>query len=981
MSINQNTNPINYQKKLVTKISKNNNIVPGSKNLINKSKIITTTKTKKIIISEKSSNFQGSPTRILNAKKIYNISPQIIKAEEVEENNNNTFSNIYINKTNNNNIIYNKEDFNNNNFYANKNKNIYNEKTSEINTISFDLKTSKKLLNYNHSYISPKKNSKILLKSVYCSPVSVKYTEIKDAELRIRKEYNEQTEIKEETEINIKNKIIKIWDDANECISEYNFSLINDNYNNEKDYLIESYEKKINELNETITILKNEKEYNNNNNEFIPWNEINQIQNINNMVFSSEIFNLKSNNQSLFISNINNIFIPPKDKFQNIKDNTNSFYILKISKDINYISTKENDIYIPKIKKQKFTSDTFYGQELCILAKKKKKIYNIEHKDKIILSEKKYKPNKMQRTCIVQLYEKQIILEQGELNSILIPEIDKPENTIDTGFYLEILKEPLKKKIFFIESIDNIYYGGEGITMPEYVIEIVNSFDILINIKRTYIMEQNANLFIESTPKNFELDIEYGEEIFLEEILKQENSIDYNLSFVIYKNPKPKYFIQKQKELYIIGENKYILESTFVDEFIIEGLEALNNDIEKEKKLSEFIKINNDQIEILRAIKNKAFNSNEIEKIEDINLYPEIKNEYFDIIIGDNILLEEIQKPEYEISESENFIIFNDKNKIKSKRKKFDKEETIISKYEKSNFKSENNIIEDTVNFQIISLSIRELYQQKLQGFSIFKKEKESHIMQRNNYFSIYTKNYNNDIIDINTSTNISHNKYQNVDYNIYKQYEKTRKSYKNKTFYKSASKFRKINTIKSKNYKTFIAFPCNEIEYINNIDIINKNLNSDNIYYYSDDEFLRGKKFIKKFKKNIKTKNENNNYNNKISNNKQIIYNKQNIYENNKYTKINERYMSKILLRKSKNINNYENNDNEKDNKDNNKAYTSRQINSTKILEESKYNETPKKIINYQRKSDYKAFTDNNKIRRKIYRFEEGKKVKIIDQ
>ena len=75
------------------------------------------------------------------------------------------------------------------------------------------------------------------------------------------------------------------------------------------------------------------------------------------------------------------------------------------------------------------------------------------------------------------------------------------------------------------------------------------------------------------------------------------------------------------------------------------------------------------------------------------------------------------------------------------------------------------------------------------------------------------------------------------------------------------------------------------------------------------------------------------------------------------------------------------ENNDNEKDNKDNNKAYTSRQINSTKILEESKYNETPKKIINYQRKSDYKAFTDNNKIRRKIYRFEEGKKVKIIDQ
>jgi hypothetical protein len=52
-----------------------------------------------------------------------------------------------------------------------------------------------------------------------------------------------------------------------------------------------------------------------------------------------------------------------------------------------------------------------------------------------------------------------------------------------------------------------------------------------------------------------------------------------------------------------------------------------------------------------------------------------------------------------------------------------------------------NNTIVDTANFQIISLSIRELYQQRLQGFVIYKKEKEPNEIEKS-YDFIIRKEY-----------------------------------------------------------------------------------------------------------------------------------------------------------------------------------------------------------------------------------------------
>ena len=233
--------------------------------------------------------------------------PQYYKEEFKQNNNNinNTYNNIYINKTNNN-IIYNKEDFNNNDFYQNEKELKINKNKGEINKISLEIKKNKNILNYNNHYISPKKNSKILLKSIYCSPVSVKYTEIKDAELLTRKQqdYIEQTEEKEETELTIKNKILKIWDNINECINENNFSYINE-ANNEKDYLMEKYKQKIEELQETISILMTEKENKIEvTNDIINWNDLIKIQNIHNMILSPDKINKKNKNQLLDVINI-----------------------------------------------------------------------------------------------------------------------------------------------------------------------------------------------------------------------------------------------------------------------------------------------------------------------------------------------------------------------------------------------------------------------------------------------------------------------------------------------------------------------------------------------------------------------------------------------------------------------------------------------------------------------------------------------------
>ena len=95
--------------------------------------------------------------------------------------------------------------------------------------------------------------------------------------------------------------------------------------------------------------------------------------------------------------------------------------------------------------------------------------------------------------------------------------------------------------------------------------------------------------------------------------------------------------------------------------------------------------------------------------------------------------------------------------------------------YESDNIKKYSNFfipeklsIIDAANFQIISIGIRELYQQKLQGFSIIKREKEP------NGMDISEENYQK-----NSENNSNNYSYYN-NYNI----QKNRIFKRNKNYY-----------------------------------------------------------------------------------------------------------------------------------------------------------------------------------------------------
>ena len=647
------------------------------------------TKTKKIIITKKyDKNINTSPQNISNSNRIYSrqmISPQRIKfvqkspnkfcniyqTEEIKENNT---KNINDKINNGYNIIYNKEDFNNNKFYQNYSQDEYDKENSNIKTdktFTYDIIKNKnrRLVRYNYNYISPKKNSKVLLKNVICSPVIVSYTEIKDAELKSDKEYKEIKEEIEETEISLKNKIITIWENMNKITKENDFKLLGEE-NPEIKYIIETYEKKIKELNETILNFTKEKENEQNKkNEFLD----NIIQSFN---FKIKRKNLKLN-VPLSKININNIHIPPnppKPKYKNIKQNINSFNINKISKQKNKKQSnvqfhikpniipkiknkieKINDIYISKTK-IKFTSDSIYGQELCILSKKKKKIYIMQNIEKISILKKEKAPP---------------LLETEFIEEICISQ--------DENFFLKRFQQNQK-----CNEINDIF--------------------IPALIKLENIFEQNVQLYIEPTKKIQELNIEYQDSISLNEIPKIIYEIQEDNKFIIEGENIHLYEIEKKDDFYKYIDIKYKndnLDIIPIDDIFYDEIPKQENEIEQLDYFS-FIK------------EKKQFNENEIEKIKEIEIFSE-KNE-------------------------ENF-------------------EYYLNKYKKIKYfyelENQNINIEETANFQIIAMSIRELYQQKLQGFSIIKKEKQPYEMQKEIFFSILKEN--NDI-NINGYTTVNKN-------------------------------------------------------------------------------------------------------------------------------------------------------------------------------------------------------------------------------
>ena len=891
------------RKKEIDNFSGNNNLHQKTKKIIRQKQIINTT-TKKILISKKENNFQKSPQKIIHSNRIYNrqmVSPQYRKVipkpqnkiiyhnEEVKEkkkninsNDNNANMNTYKNNTNN--IIYNQEDFNNNNYYENE----YSEKNKEKKcmkkntTLSYDLIENKNLFKNNYNYISPKKDSKVFLKKVICSPISVHYTEIKDAELKINKEYKEHIEEIEETEISIKNKIINIWDRVNEEVTECNFSLMAEEDSRNK-IIIESYEKKIEELNEIISNLYKEREQMKNG-EFPD----NKIQSFN---FQLKTKNFMPKPKTFAIKNIDKILLYSKPEYQNKVQNVHSPYgisedqkniflnteeiqiksgsknnILKknseISEKLNYELEQINAIYIPGQKKEKFSCDKIYGQELCILAKKKKKIFKINHKDSIQLFQNKEKVplNKMQKRDKILLSGKK--LEKNEIQ-----------------------KEVCLIEIYPIQS--------------KFEYEEINNFFIPRQIKPENIIEYNDQFIIESTKKINEFNIEYIESIFFEEILEHIFEIERNQELELLK----------EKKLYLNTALDIVIgEDIFYDE-----ISKPDNEIQELERFS--------------LLNKKTLVNAFIEKVGEIEIIPD-KKIFADFFIENNgwFMIENTKANIEEFEYSEEY----------KKSQYFNKKKNI------NYYIPENYSIEDTANFQIISLNVRELYQQKLQGFSIIRREKEINEINTNNYYSINNDNYCYDNRNISNNTYYNRNK---LDTN--RHIKRKRIVYKNNIqndYIDENIKY--VNTIRSQNYKRFIAIPKSKIECISSDDIFNENkFRNENCY--SENESLKGE--------------------NLLSNNKN---NKDNIVNNNNLNKINERYNSKISLK-----NNENNSLNENDNNILNKSLANTHNNYFYSLTNNEYHKSiPIKINDDQYKDKYKTLTERRIFRRKIYRFEEGK-------
>ena len=1355
------------QKKFI-KINGNNNLPKVQKNISNNTneEIITTTKNKRIFISETNSNNISPTSKTIKPKNItyYDMSPsskyyqvvthspssnyKIIQAKEINNNllhnHRNNINNDY-NIESNNNIIYNNTEYNNNDFYICKNNykektidNCINNKNQIINVFdssTYDVKKTKRIVKYTHN--SPNRNSKIFVKSILCSPIKVTYSKI-DNPFK-EQSYREFKEEYEETEIVIRNKMSKIWENESQCVTECNLSFICDG-KNDKNYLIEEYEEKIQELNSTIfTLKKNQNDLlkqieelqyisNNNNNNPInenkkffdnldlesfhlniihdkkkSWNEILKRHNVNkinifpkkrnikpiNVIeygtyleilslndqqkttkgilsfeYGDEIF-IPGNNQNKIKKNKIerlkgfNIFKKQKYKAKNKIEHLNDIKIfpkdnlkLKSKPKNSNIIEAANNIYIPRKQKELFTWDTFYGQELYILPKKKKKIYNIEflddleilkvpkpdneiefnepieiipepkapleinfldefyipesnkklkaspktnkivYPDKIRLLGKNKGKNIVQKVSLVEIYpySKPKIIEYEENESVFIPGLIKPENTIYFNDTLEIIPEKILEE-YLCEPRDNI--NLDAFDKPQNEEEKIDNFEIFRKEKPENIIEQNDYISIESTPKNIFLDIVFGEEIYIENLIKPENEIQafqgfdilgkekplneihfgdeiqilsepspkLNLtleeidlftinqlekpknklqrvnevkilkniknkinkifkscSLSIIPQPKPKNYIQKTSNINLFGKTKEnIYEIAFTDEMIIDNIEKPINKIQrieevkiikKPKITIKNIKIKSSEFSILKKIKPKQ--KNKIQKNDSIKIYPEpkqnLKNTNLEIYFGDELYIEnnfKQNKPNNKIEKLKGFNILKYKkplNKIeiqigdeieilpkekiinnkpqrtclfeiikKNKKKrilnKCQKIENFIIKPKQNKLKNmnmikknkEENIIENTSNYQIISVSIRELYQQRLQGFVIYKKDKEPNEIEKN-YSFIIEKEYdallarpiwdnlfiqkedfiimpsiNNYNINMNNRSKLTNEVQDDFLIEANSQNSKYKENYINDSFTNINSKdlsvdicrkcggqkvyennysyryrnninimkskngnnsYKQINNIssnnnegnviKSKLYKTLLALPQNEIDYINNIEICPENRN-DRILF-SDDEYIKEKKNLNRKKYKYKNNYDNKSYainKNSIQNmnnlnftnaeicNYSQVSEENNLNQNlNSNYRINKKFITNTMLRK-KNYR-YDNNTSNDISNPNNNIYQSGY---------SRFTYYRNCANSGQSKSQLKTMVINHNRKRKLFRFEEGKGIKVIYQ
>ena len=890
---------------------------------------------------------------------------------------------------------------------------------------------------------------------------------------------------------------------------------------------------------------------------------------------------------------------------------------MKYKTKINNLIETTNSIFIPPKKKEPFTWDTFYGQELSILSKKRKheniidflegfdllrtpkpeneiefgdfieiipepkepheiffgdELYipgkanklkatpkpknKVEHRDRIKLLGKTRGKNIAQKVALVEIYGFEKIIQYEENDYLFIPGIEKPENIIEENDYIEILSEPIKPLELICESCDCI--NILSLDKPKNEKQSLESFDIFRTPRPANIMEQINPIFIEATPRDEFFEVEFGDEIFIEKVLKPENKAQRLKGFNILKKPKPLNSIQirdkiailpkhikplklicqksdlftinrilkpvnkmqrlggfgivkkfkkvgnklyKSDSFYILRQPKalnYIentaninllgfeknndLEIIFGDEIFIEEKERPINRMQRiqEIKILKKSKPNNikqkiTDFQFLKKIKPK----NTIQKRDNIYLFSNIKQnkeDNLEVEFGDEIFIEKVPKPENKVQRLKGFNILKktkplnsiqirdeiqilpktikplklmspkgDNNKLQ-KLVEFMIKPNLKQLKNKDSYNYSNNTIVDTANFQIISVSIRELYQQRLQGFVIYKKEKEPNEIEKNydfiirkeydallarplwndlemqnEYFfippspnEIKLKNIQDDLmIEVNSQNSrynkdtyicdsfsnsnefnaeicricggkkiINENNMENINnisenkINIFtskEDYNKINNNYYYNYNYSRKTNDNNVNVVKSKLYKTLLAIPQNEIDYINNMDITKKDAEDNNIIYNSDDEITKGKMVYRNNRRNysnktyvINKRRYKNNYN--LCDYNEMIENKSDI--NNKNGEKNTRniynYKTNNASRKRGNYGNQNNNS------------TFSQIGYS-FYRKCSPDDTLNKMCQHQSKSQLKSLVINKNRKRKLFRFEEGKGIKII--
>ena len=317
------------------------------------------------------------------------------------------------------------------------------------------------------------------------------------------------------------------------------------------------------------------------------------------------------------IQEMDKITILKKPKEENKIEKSNDFTILIKKKDDLIVQNLEHLMIIKESKKEE--NKEVSVDNICIETLDKD-IYQIESVEQmeILKGMKKFEDKNIiieNKDDIFIPHKEKEKLSTNLVESILI-EYNKPDNIIE---YLDsLLIQPQEKKEFIYYKCDDLPI--EGIIPEINEIQKVDSMEIL-KTEKSFIheIELIESMYIPPKTKN-PLKLENIDNISYQEKPIQENQIELADEFNILTNPQNKllnYLIDSNINFFIEPKKDLIpLELQFPDKFLLDGLTRSENEIQQ------------------------------IEKIEMIPIKKEKENQEFKNVTTNNILLEDIKKPE-----------------------------------------------------------------------------------------------------------------------------------------------------------------------------------------------------------------------------------------------------------------------------------------------------------------------------------------------